>query len=37
VVFADGSVHFLSGSMTPAAFAALVTAQGGEVNTATGY
>jgi prepilin-type N-terminal cleavage/methylation domain-containing protein/prepilin-type processing-associated H-X9-DG protein len=37
VVFADGSVHFLSASMTPAAFAALVTARGGEVNTATGY
>jgi prepilin-type N-terminal cleavage/methylation domain-containing protein/prepilin-type processing-associated H-X9-DG protein len=37
VVFADGSVHFLSESMTAAAFAALVTARGGEVNTATGY
>jgi prepilin-type N-terminal cleavage/methylation domain-containing protein/prepilin-type processing-associated H-X9-DG protein len=34
VVFADGSVHFLTASMTPAAFAALVTARGGEVNTA---
>jgi prepilin-type N-terminal cleavage/methylation domain-containing protein/prepilin-type processing-associated H-X9-DG protein len=33
-VFADGSVHFLTASMTPAAFAALVTARGGEVNTA---
>jgi prepilin-type N-terminal cleavage/methylation domain-containing protein/prepilin-type processing-associated H-X9-DG protein len=32
VVFADGSVHFLSTNMTPAAFAALVTARGGEVN-----
>jgi prepilin-type N-terminal cleavage/methylation domain-containing protein/prepilin-type processing-associated H-X9-DG protein len=37
VVFADGSVHFLTAGMTPAAFAALVTARGGEVNTATGY
>jgi prepilin-type processing-associated H-X9-DG protein len=35
VVFADGSVHFLTASMTPAAFAGLVTARGGEVNTAT--
>jgi prepilin-type N-terminal cleavage/methylation domain-containing protein/prepilin-type processing-associated H-X9-DG protein len=34
VVFADGSVHFLTASMTPAAFAALVTARGGEVNSA---
>jgi prepilin-type N-terminal cleavage/methylation domain-containing protein/prepilin-type processing-associated H-X9-DG protein len=34
VVFADGSVHFLTTSMSPAAFAALVTARGGEVNTA---
>jgi prepilin-type N-terminal cleavage/methylation domain-containing protein/prepilin-type processing-associated H-X9-DG protein len=37
VVFADGSVHFLTAGMSPAAFAALVTARGGEVNTATGY
>jgi prepilin-type N-terminal cleavage/methylation domain-containing protein/prepilin-type processing-associated H-X9-DG protein len=38
VVFADGSVHFLRPSMSPAAFAALVTARGNEVNTATdGY
>ena len=37
VVFADGSVHFLNANMTAAAFAALVTARGGEVNTATGY
>jgi prepilin-type N-terminal cleavage/methylation domain-containing protein/prepilin-type processing-associated H-X9-DG protein len=37
VVFADGSVHFLTASMSPAAFAALVTARGGEINTATGY
>jgi prepilin-type N-terminal cleavage/methylation domain-containing protein/prepilin-type processing-associated H-X9-DG protein len=36
VVFADGSVHFLSQNMTAAAFAALVTARGGEVNTAQG-
>jgi prepilin-type N-terminal cleavage/methylation domain-containing protein/prepilin-type processing-associated H-X9-DG protein len=36
VVFADGSVHFLTASMSPAAFAALITARGGEVNTATG-
>jgi prepilin-type N-terminal cleavage/methylation domain-containing protein/prepilin-type processing-associated H-X9-DG protein len=35
VVFADGSVHFLTTSMSPAAFAALVTARGGEANTAT--
>jgi prepilin-type processing-associated H-X9-DG protein len=34
VVFADGSVHFLTANMTPAAFAALVTARGGEVNNA---
>jgi prepilin-type N-terminal cleavage/methylation domain-containing protein/prepilin-type processing-associated H-X9-DG protein len=34
-VFADGSVHFLTANMSPAAFAALVTARGGEVNTAT--
>ncbi|HLN29042.1 MAG TPA: DUF1559 domain-containing protein [Gemmataceae bacterium] len=34
VVFADGSVHFLTENMTPAAFAALVTARGGEINTA---
>jgi prepilin-type N-terminal cleavage/methylation domain-containing protein/prepilin-type processing-associated H-X9-DG protein len=34
VVFCDGSVHFLQANMTPAAFAALVTAQGGEVNAA---
>jgi hypothetical protein len=27
-------VHFLTANMTPAAFAALVTARGGEVNTA---
>jgi prepilin-type N-terminal cleavage/methylation domain-containing protein/prepilin-type processing-associated H-X9-DG protein len=37
VVFADGSVHFLRANMTAAAFAALVTARGGEVNTATDY
>jgi prepilin-type N-terminal cleavage/methylation domain-containing protein/prepilin-type processing-associated H-X9-DG protein len=38
VVFADGSVHFLTASMSPAAFAALVTARGGEANTAaSGY
>jgi prepilin-type N-terminal cleavage/methylation domain-containing protein/prepilin-type processing-associated H-X9-DG protein len=37
VVFADGSVHFLNANMTPAAFAALITARGGEVNTATNY
>ena len=37
VVFADGSVHFLTAGMTPLAFAALVTARGGEVNTASGY
>jgi prepilin-type N-terminal cleavage/methylation domain-containing protein/prepilin-type processing-associated H-X9-DG protein len=37
VVFADGSVHFLTEIKTPAAFAALVTSRGGEVNTATGY
>jgi prepilin-type N-terminal cleavage/methylation domain-containing protein/prepilin-type processing-associated H-X9-DG protein len=36
VVFADGSVHFLSTNMSAAAFAALVTARGGEINTATG-
>jgi prepilin-type N-terminal cleavage/methylation domain-containing protein/prepilin-type processing-associated H-X9-DG protein len=34
VVYADGSVHYLTASMTPAAFAALVTARGGEINTA---
>jgi len=34
VVYADGSVHFLTASMSPAAFAALVTARGGEINTA---
>jgi prepilin-type N-terminal cleavage/methylation domain-containing protein/prepilin-type processing-associated H-X9-DG protein len=34
VAFADGSVHFLGQNMTAAAFAALVTAAGGEVNTA---
>ena len=37
VVFADGSVHFLNANMTPAAFAALITARGGEVNTANNY
>jgi prepilin-type N-terminal cleavage/methylation domain-containing protein/prepilin-type processing-associated H-X9-DG protein len=37
VVFADGSVHFLTAAMSPAAFAALVTARGGEVNTASNY
>ena len=37
VVFADGSVHLLKQDMTPAAFAALVTARGGEVNTAVDY
>jgi prepilin-type processing-associated H-X9-DG protein len=37
VVFADGSVHFLTASMTPAAFAGLITARGGEINNATGY
>jgi prepilin-type processing-associated H-X9-DG protein len=37
VVFADGSVHFLNSNMTAAAFAALITARGGEVNTATNY
>jgi prepilin-type N-terminal cleavage/methylation domain-containing protein/prepilin-type processing-associated H-X9-DG protein len=37
VVFADGLVHFLNQSMGAAAFAALVTARGGEVNTATDY
>jgi prepilin-type N-terminal cleavage/methylation domain-containing protein/prepilin-type processing-associated H-X9-DG protein len=35
-VFADGSVHFLTSSMSPAAFAALVTARGGEINSALG-
>jgi prepilin-type processing-associated H-X9-DG protein len=35
VVFADGSVHFLTANMSPAAFAGLVTARGGEPNTAT--
>jgi prepilin-type N-terminal cleavage/methylation domain-containing protein/prepilin-type processing-associated H-X9-DG protein len=34
VVFADGSVHFLTQNMDAAAFAALVTARGGEINTA---
>jgi prepilin-type N-terminal cleavage/methylation domain-containing protein/prepilin-type processing-associated H-X9-DG protein len=37
VVFADGSVHFLTKGMSPAAFAALVTARGGEVNDPSGY
>jgi prepilin-type N-terminal cleavage/methylation domain-containing protein/prepilin-type processing-associated H-X9-DG protein len=36
VVFADGSVHFLTASMSPAAFAALVTARGGEINSTDG-
>jgi prepilin-type N-terminal cleavage/methylation domain-containing protein/prepilin-type processing-associated H-X9-DG protein len=35
VVFADGSVHYLSASMGPVPFIALITARGGEVNTAT--
>jgi hypothetical protein len=30
-------VHFLNANMTPAAFAAIITARGGEVNTATNY
>ena len=33
-VFADGSVHYLTTGMSPSAFAALVTARGGEINTA---
>jgi prepilin-type processing-associated H-X9-DG protein len=37
VVFVDGSVHFLNRNMSAAAFAALVTAAGGEINTATNY
>jgi prepilin-type N-terminal cleavage/methylation domain-containing protein/prepilin-type processing-associated H-X9-DG protein len=37
VVYADGSVHFLNANMTPAAFAALVTARGGEINTAPDF
>lgn len=34
-LFVDGSVHFLSSSMTPATFAALVTRANNEVNTYT--
>lgn len=34
VVFCDGSVHFLHQNMDAAAFAALITARGGEVNRA---
>jgi prepilin-type processing-associated H-X9-DG protein len=34
VVFVDGSVHFLTSGMSAAEFAALVTARGGEINTA---